>query len=1027
MIAETLNTLSRGWPARALLAALLVTAIGLPWVVAEQSYLLYLVFTFFVFATFGHAWNLLAGYCGLLSFGNQVYVGVGGFALAILYFYGGVDVWVALILGGAVAGVFAFLLAVPVRESLIGLRVWRPVTIAIAGWIIYEIVIVYWPDADVIGETYVRRVIILLLIFLGALPLLRLQGAYFAVATWLIAAAVGSIFNEWKLVGAGGGMQIKTEVTQIEMYYAGLILLVAATWVVRRILSGRYGLALTAVRDDEEAATTVGIDIRKVKLLVFVIAGTMTGLAAGLYYIDAVIITPPAAFTIFWSAYFVFIVVAGGMGTLAGPIIGAAIFVIIDRVLSGVTEYPLLVLGIAAIVLIFVLPRGVMGIVGALCHLDDSTRGRTELVEALGLSGLYRLLRIGAGQRQPAVVAAFLLPGHPLPVLKPDNPPWAELVAGMRAAGQALRATKPDLIVIYSTQWIAVLDQLWQTRPRLRGTHVDENWYEYGDLEYDIDIDVDFAEACVSASKLAGVRAKGVGYDGFPIDTGTIVACSSLNPDGKLPLAIAANNLYHDWDTTYRLGEMAANQAIAHGRRVAVVGVGGLSGSTFRREIDIADDHIAEVEDDRWNRRMLALLERGEVTELKAQLGRYTEAAKVDMGFKHLAFVLGAIGDNYHGAKVHAYGPLYGSGGAVVAFHLDEASANGARKSAATWARRGNGRDWSVRASEQTAEQVSQSTGGGHAGLAPSPQPSAPAAATEVAAPATPSRLYRGFATQAEIDRQYDVEGSVPDFGIYVKYFLENSERIRDQLDPTLDVPYGPTASEHVDIYRADRADASIHMFIHGGYWHSLSSKEFSLVAEGLVKAGVTVAIVNYALCPKVTITEIARQNRAAVAWLYRNAAGFGGNRERIYVSGHSSGGHLTAMLMATDWRGEYGLPADVVKGGCAISGLFDLAPFPHSWLQPKLGLTAEEVDRMSPINHIPERAGPLLVTVGGDESEEFHRQSQEFLAAWNANGLDGRFVELPGRNHFTVLEEYADPNSALLTAILRQMGERGR
>ena len=1013
MIAGTLTTLSRGWPARAWLAALLAAAIALPWLVAEQSYLVYLVFTFFVFATFGHAWNLLAGYCGLLSFGNQVYVGVGGFALAILYFYGDVNVWIALILGGAVAGLFAFLLAVPVRESLIGPRVWRPVAVALAAWVAYEIAIAYWPAVDIVGETYVRRVMILLLIFLGALPLLRLQGAYFAVATWLIAAAVGSIFNEWKLVGAGGGMQIKTDATQVEMYYAGLVLLVAATWVVHRILSGRYGLALTAVRDDEEAAATVGIDIRKVKLLVFVVAGTMTGLAAGLYYIDAVIITPPAAFTIFWSAYFVFIVVAGGMGTLAGPIIGAAIFVIVDRVLSGITEYPLLVLGIAAIVLIFLLPRGVMGIVGALCHLDDSRRGRAELVEALGLSGLYRLLRIGAGRRQPGVVAAFLIPGHPLPVLKPDNPPWAELVAGMRAAGQALRAARPDLILVYSTQWIAVLDQLWQTRPRLRGTHVDENWYEYGDLEYDIDIDVDFAEACVSASRLAGVRAKGVSYDGFPIDTGTIVACSALNADGRLPMAIAANNVYHDWDTTRRLGEMAANQAVAQGRRVAVVGVGGLSGRMFHREIDIADDHIAEVEDDRWNRRMLELLERGEAAELAAQLGRYAEAAKVDMGFKHLAFVLGAIGDSYHGAKVHAYGPLYGSGAAVLEFHLDEGSADGARSSAAAWTRRGNGRDWSVRASPSGAEPASPTAGGAQPdrGAAP-PQPA-------------PSRLYREFTTQAEIDRQYDVEASVPDFGAYARQFLVNSERVRDRLKPRLDVPYGPTAAEHMDIFRAGRADAPVHMFIHGGYWHSLSSKEFSLVAEGLVAAGVTVAVVNYELCPKVTVTEITRQNRAAVAWLYRNAAAFGGNRERIHVSGHSAGGHLTAMLMATDWPGEYGLPADVVKGGCAISGLFDLAPFPHSWLQPKLRLTAEEVERMSPINHIPERAGPLLVTLGGDESEEFHRQSREFLAAWRAKGLDGRSIDLPGRNHFTVLEEYADPNGPLLGAILAQMGEK--
>ena len=1018
MIAQTLNMLAGGWPARLLVACLVLIGFLFPLAAPEQSWLIYLLFTFFVFATFGHAWNLLAGYCGFLSFGNQVYVGVGGFAVAILYFYGSVNIWLALILGGVAAGAFAFLLAIPIRESLVGIRVWRPVGIAVVVWVVYEIVIFYEPGADIIGETYVRRVIILLLIFLGALPLLRLQGAYFAVATWIIAAAVGSIFNEWKLVGAGGGMQIKTDMTQIEMYYAGLVLLVAATWTVNRILAGRYGLALTAVRDDEEAASSIGIDIRKVKLLVFVIAGTMTGLAAGLYFVDAVIITPASAFTIFWSAYFVFIVVAGGMGTLTGPIVGAAIFVLVDRVLSDITEYPLLVLGIAAIVIIFVLPRGVMGIVQALRHFDDG--GRSELVEALGLGSLDRALRKrSAARAQPGVVAAFIVPGHPLPLLEPENPPWSGLVTGMREAGKALQDARPDVILIYSTQWIAVLDQLWQTRPRLRGLHVDENWHGHGDLEYDIDIDVDYAEACVAGSQLAGVRAKGVTFDGFPIDTGTIVTCSFLNPDGKLPLAVAANNLYHDWDTTWRLGEMAINQAVAQDRRVAVVGVGGLSGHAFRNEMEIADDHIFSAEDDRWNRRILELLVRGELAEVQALLDAYCETAAVDMGFKHLAFVLGAIGDNYHGASIRGYGPLYGTGGAVIEFHLDEDTAQRARRnSEKRWWNRDNGRDWSVRVlpfeAPPSPPRAANNSGSSLESSAWSP--------TSRPEPASSQVLYRDFRTQAEIDLQYDVEKSVSDFGVYVRFFLENSERVRARLDPELAVAYGPTAEEHLDLFRSGTQGGPLHMFIHGGYWHSLTSRDFSFVAEGLVAAGATVAIVNYGHCPKVSVTEITRQNRAAVAWLYRNAASLGCDPDQIYVSGHSAGGHLTAMLMATDWASEYGLPRDVVKGGCAISGLFDLAPFPHSWLAPKLRLTPQEVYSQSPIHHLPDTAGPLLVTLGGNESQEFHRQSREFLSAWQARGLYGRYVDLPGRNHFTVLEEYLDADSTLLMAIRDQM-----
>ncbi|MDE0618315.1 MAG: alpha/beta hydrolase [Rhodospirillaceae bacterium] len=307
----------------------------------------------------------------------------------------------------------------------------------------------------------------------------------------------------------------------------------------------------------------------------------------------------------------------------------------------------------------------------------------------------------------------------------------------------------------------------------------------------------------------------------------------------------------------------------------------------------------------------------------------------------------------------------------------------------------------------------------------PSRRAAAPAAVTAPAsAAASGGFLYRNFRTQAEIDAQYDVEASVEDFGACVEFFLSNSERVRRKLKPALDIAYGPTAAEHLDLYPARAPDAPLHLFIHGGYWHSLSSKEFSFVAEGLVEAGVAVAVLNYDLCPNVTMTEIVRQNRAAVKWLYENAARHNCDPDRISVSGHSAGGHLTAMLMATDWAGAWGLPPDAVKSGCAVSGLFDLAPFEHSWLQPKLKLNAEEIERNSPIRHIPQSAGPLIVTLGGDESAEFHRQSQDFLAAWTRAGLPGAYLDLPGLNHFTVLEGYMDRRSPLCSAILRQIEE---
>jgi len=1031
MIGAFLDRWLSGWRAQAMLALGVVVLILVPIVLGTNSYLTQLLLTLFIFAVFGHAWNLLAGYCGLLSFGNQVYVGIAGFAMGILVYYGGVHVWVALPIAGLVSAAFAYLLAVPVRASLVGPSVLKPVAIAVALWIGYEILVFYDPWWDIFGDPYVRRVMILLVIFLGAMPLLTLEGAYFAVATWLIAAAVGTVFNEWKLVGAGGGMRIPSTVTLEEMYYIGLLLLVIATWVIRVLLNSRVGLALTAVRDDAEAAATVGVDVAKVKLVAFVVSGTLTGLAAGLYFIEAVSITPPSAFNVFWSAYFVFVVVAGGMGTLSGPIIGALIFVIIDRMLSGWLDQPLLVLGLASIFVILVMPRGVVGLVDVLRRSRDARTALQDMFDSTVLADLIAKIRHRRRhQNGNPVVSAFLVPGSPLPLLNPDVEAWDDMRKGYAAAAQSLARSRPDVLLIYSTQWMAVLDQLWQTRPRVRGIHVDENWHEFGDLPYDFDIDTELAAACIDQSGEVGVRSKPVNYDQFPIDTGTIVTASHLNPESRWPVVLASNNLYHDGALTARLAEMAVQCAAEQGKRVALIGVGGLSGSMHRHDIDLADDSFAGDTDDHWNRRLLDCLVSGDITEVRELLPAYVDKAKAEMGMKHLDWLLGGAGDKFSGAYVHAYGPVYGAGAAVIELELDDRTARRGRSRGIPKPPR---RRFGVEAGSEAAKKpttdgrkasIATTTATGASTVASSPgrSPTPAAAAQQSAGSAESGLLYRTFRTQAEIDQQYDVESSVDDFGIYVDFFLTNSERVRRKLKPTLDVSYGPTAAEHLDFYPARAPDAPLHMFIHGGYWHSLTSKEFSFVAEGLVDGGAAVAVLNYDLCPNVTMSEIVRQNRAAIKWLYENARDLNCDPNRISVSGHSAGGHLTAMLMATDWSQTYGLPDDVVKSGCAISGLFDLEPFQYSWLQPKLRLNAEEIERNSPQRHIPKRAQPLIVTLGGDESEEFHRQSNDFLVAWTAAGLPGTYLDLPGANHFTVLEGYLDRRSPLCSAILQQI-----
>jgi arylformamidase len=283
--------------------------------------------------------------------------------------------------------------------------------------------------------------------------------------------------------------------------------------------------------------------------------------------------------------------------------------------------------------------------------------------------------------------------------------------------------------------------------------------------------------------------------------------------------------------------------------------------------------------------------------------------------------------------------------------------------------------------------------------------------------------LYRDFATQEELDAEYNLTAIFPEAAASYEAFCEReSERVRSELDHRLNVPFGPTLAEHVDLYPAGET-APVLIYVHGGFWYLRTSTEFGFVARGPVSRGIATVVVNYDLCPRVTIDEIVRQTRAAVAWVYENAQSFGGDAGRIHVAGHSAGGHLVAMLLATDWEGEYGLPDDIIKSATAVSGLYDLAPFPYTFLQPQLQLGWDQVLRNSPVLHIPDAAPPLLVAYGEEETAEFKRQSEEFLDAWKANGLDGERLLLAGKNHYDVIDGFLDAESPLCSAILEQMG----
>jgi arylformamidase len=283
--------------------------------------------------------------------------------------------------------------------------------------------------------------------------------------------------------------------------------------------------------------------------------------------------------------------------------------------------------------------------------------------------------------------------------------------------------------------------------------------------------------------------------------------------------------------------------------------------------------------------------------------------------------------------------------------------------------------------------------------------------------------LYRDFVSQTQIDAQYNPSLPLPDAAAPGRHYVERAQQARTQLRCNLDVPYGPTVHETLDIFPAAEPDAPVFVFIHGGYWRALSSKEFSGVALGLQPLGITTVVINYALCPAVSIDEITRQTRAAVAWTLRNIANFGGDPKRIAIGGHSAGAHLAAMCLQTPWAQDYGLPQDPLQAAVLVSGLYDLLPLRYSYLQPQIQLDDGIIRRNSPAFSVRACATPAWITWGADETPEFARQASTLHSAWAAAGNRGELRALPDSNHFTAIHGFEQPDSALCRWLARTLG----
>lgn len=288
------------------------------------------------------------------------------------------------------------------------------------------------------------------------------------------------------------------------------------------------------------------------------------------------------------------------------------------------------------------------------------------------------------------------------------------------------------------------------------------------------------------------------------------------------------------------------------------------------------------------------------------------------------------------------------------------------------------------------------------------------------AVPAPNIDLY--FSDLAERGIQYDARGSVPDFDACVAQYAQLAREVNRDCIGIYDLPYGQSRAERLDLFPTRLADqpAPVFVFIHGGYWRSQTKEDAPIMAKALTQAGIALCTLEYTLLPDATLAEVVRQVRSAVAWLYRNGASYGLDPARIHVGGSSAGAHLAAMAAADGWTQSYGLPHDVVKGMVGLSGLYELTPLcdigPNEWLQ----LHADQTRRVSPLHHLPRPGLPMVLAVGGLETDGFKNQTRVYESACRAHGLQVQHVPVPQCNHFDLLCELAQPESDLCRAVLQ-------
>jgi arylformamidase len=264
---------------------------------------------------------------------------------------------------------------------------------------------------------------------------------------------------------------------------------------------------------------------------------------------------------------------------------------------------------------------------------------------------------------------------------------------------------------------------------------------------------------------------------------------------------------------------------------------------------------------------------------------------------------------------------------------------------------------------------------------------------------------------------EYDNRARVPEHPAIFGRWEQDAAKYREQTSAAgraeLGLSYGPSERQFIDLFKPEKDEGGLALFIHGGYWRALQPSTFSHIARGLNAHGVTVGVAGYDLCPKVTIADIIGQLRAATLFMWKRF------RKRVFVYGHSAGGHLAGAMLATDWtKFDASAPADLVPAAMSVSGVFDLTPLLQASMNADLRLDQAQARAVSPV-FWPAPSGRVFDSlVGGIESSEFIRQAEIIVDAWK-DKVEARFEIIPGVNHFTAIDPLSDPRSAMTARTL--------